>query len=100
MVENFVYNQLSLFFSEQNIHFYGTRAKSKIDFIANFGNKVIPIEAKFQKKASIPVSIKNFNKNYPDRSDYSIIVTLDKLDFQSNTHFIPVILFPFVRFDK
>ncbi|GAI19579.1 unnamed protein product, partial [marine sediment metagenome] len=69
-------------------------------FIVKDKDGLVPIEVKFQKKANIPISIRNFNKNYADKIDYNIIVTLDKLDFQSNTYFIPVLLLPFVRFDK
>ena len=61
---------------------------------------MVPIEVKFQKNANIPVSIRNFSKNYADRIDYNIIVTMNKMDFQNNTYFIPVVLLPFVRFDK
>ena len=100
VVENFVYNQLFLTFSEDNIYFYRTISKSEIDFMVKDKGRLIPIEVKFQKNANIPVSIRNFNKNYADKIDYNIIVTLDKLDFQNNTYFIPVALLPFVRFDK
>ena len=100
VVENFVYNHLFLTFSEDNIYFYRTISKSEIDFIVKDKDRLVPIEVKFQKNANIPVSIRNFNKNYADKIDYNIMVTLDKLDFQSNTYFIPVVLLPFVRFDK
>ena len=42
----------------------------------------------------------NLNRNYADRINYNIIVTLNKLGFQNNTYFIPVVLLPFVRFDN
>jgi len=100
VVENFVYNHLSLIFSEDNIYFYRTISKSEIDFIVKDKSRLVPIEVKFQKKANIPISIRNFNKNYTDRIDYNIVVTLNKLDFQNNTYFIPVVLLPFVRFDR
>ena len=99
-VENFVYNHLFLTFSEDNIYFYRTISKSEIDFIVKYKDRLVPIEVRFQKNANIPVSIRNFNKNYADRIDYNIIVTLNKMDFQNNTYFIPVVLLPFVRFDK
>jgi predicted AAA+ superfamily ATPase len=98
VIENFVYNHLSLFFSEENIHFYRTISKSEIDFIIKNKDRLIPMEVKFQKNANVPVSVRNFSKNYADRIDYNVVVTLDKLDFQSNTYFIPVVLLPFVRF--
>jgi len=47
------------------------------------------MEVKFQKNANVPVSVRNFSKNYADRINYNIVVTLDKLDFQSNAYFIP-----------
>ncbi len=100
VIENFVYNHLSLSFSEENIHFYRTISKSEIDFIIKDKDRLIPMEVKFQKNANVPVSVRNFDKNYADRISYNIVVTLDKLDFQSNTYFIPVVLLPFVRFDK
>lgn len=100
VIENFVYNHLSLSFSEENIHFYRTISKSEIDFIIKDKDRLIPMEVKFQKNANVPVSVRNFDKNYADRISYNIVVTLDKLDFQSNTYFIPVLLLPFVRFDK
>ncbi|GAF74095.1 unnamed protein product, partial [marine sediment metagenome] len=100
VVENFVYNHLFLTFSEDNIYFYRTISKSEIDFMVKDKDRLVPIEVKFQKNANIPVSIRNFSKNYTDKINYNIIVTLDKLDFQSNTYFIPVVLLPFVRFDK
>ena len=98
VVENLIYNHLSLAFSEDNIHFYRTISKSEIDFVVEAKDKLISIEVKFQKKSNTPVSIRNFNKNYADRADYSIIVTLDKLDSQNNTYFIPAVLLPFIRF--
>lgn len=97
VVENFVYNHLFLTFPEDNIYFYRTISKSEIDFIVKDKNRLVPIEVKFQKNANIPVSIRNFNKNYADRIDYNIIVTLNKLGFQNNTYFIPVVLLPFVE---
>jgi len=100
VIENFVYNHLSLSFSEENIHFYRTISKSEIDFIIKDKDRLIPMEVKFQKNANVPVSVRNFSKNYADRIDYNIVVTLDKLDFQSNTYFIPVLLLPFVKFDR
>ena len=100
VIENFVYNHLSLSFSEENIHFYRTISKSEIDFIIKDKDRLIPMEVKFQKNANVPVSVRNFDKNYADRISYNIVVTLDKLDFQSNTYFIPVLLLPFVRFDR
>jgi len=100
VIENFLYNHLSLSFSEENIHFYRTISKSEIDFIIKDKDRLIPMEVKFQKNANVPVSVRNFSKNYADRIDYNIVVTLDKLDFQNNTYFIPVLLLPFVRFDK
>jgi len=100
VVENFVYNHLFLTFSEDNIYFYRTISKSEIDFILKYKDRLIPIEVKFQKNTNVPVSIRNFNKNYADKIDYNIIVTLNKMDFQSNTYFIPVVLLPFVRFDN
>lgn len=100
VVENFVYNRLFLTFSEDNIYFYRTISKSEIDFIVKDKDRLVPIEVKFQKNANIPVSIRNFNKNYADKINYNIIVTLNKLDFQNNTYFIPMVLLPFVRFDK
>jgi len=99
-VENFVYNHLFLTFSEDNIYFYRTISKSEIDFMVKYKDRLIPIEVKFQKNTNIPVSIRNFNKNYADKIDYNIIVTLNKMDFQNNTYFIPVVLLPFVRFDN
>ena len=100
VIENFLYNHLSLSFSEENIHFYRTISKSEIDFIIKDKDRLIPMEVKFQKNANVPVSVRNFSKNYANRINYNIVVTLDKLDFQSNTYFIPVLLLPFVRFDK
>ncbi len=100
VIENFVYNHLSLSFSEENIHFYRTISKSEIDFIIKDKDRLIPMEVKFQKNANVPVSVRNFSKNYTDRINYNIVVTLDKLDFQSNAYFIPVLLLPFVKFNK
>lgn len=100
VVENFVYNHLSLTFSEDSIYFYRTISKSEIDFMVKDKDRLIPIEVKFQKKANIPISIRNFNKNYADRINCNIVITLNKLGLQNNTYFIPVVLLPFLRFDK
>lgn len=100
VIENFLYNHLSLSFSEENIHFYRTISKSEIDFIIKDKDRLIPMEVKFQKNANVPVSVRNFSKNYANRINYNIVVTLDKLDFQSNTYFIPVLLLPFAGFGK
>jgi hypothetical protein len=85
VIENFVYNHLSLSFSEENIYFYRTISKSEIDFIIKDKDRLIPMEVKFQENANVPVSVRNFSKNYADRINYNIVVTLDKLDFQSNS---------------
>ena len=97
IVENFVYNHLALSFPSEDIHFYRTISKSEVDFIIKNGNRLIPIEVKFRKMVSIPVSMRNFGKKYAQKLGFNVIITQTKLDFYNNTYFIPAVLFPFVK---
>jgi len=97
IVENFVYNHLALLFPSEAIYFYRTISKSEIDFIVKKDDKLIPIEVKFRKTSTIPVSLRNFRKRYDLKIDFNLIITQTKLSFCENTYFIPSVLFPFVR---
>jgi predicted AAA+ superfamily ATPase len=97
LMENFVFTQLK----NKNIDmlfYYRTISKSEIDFILNTESGLIPAEVKFRKKVSIPVSIKNFIKNYSKNTEYAIIFTQDYIAKKDNFFFIPVILTEFLDF--
>ncbi|MCD6133044.1 MAG: DUF4143 domain-containing protein [Deltaproteobacteria bacterium] len=64
------------FIFAEDIHFYRTISKSEVDFIIKNGNRLIPIEVKFRKMVSIPVSMRNFGKNM--RKNWILMSSLHK----------------------
>lgn len=66
--ENFIFNILKekTAFSASKINFWRSKDKAEVDFVLNVGDKILPIEVKYQqlKKPEIPVSLKNFITKY------------------------------------
>jgi len=99
-VENFVFIHAGNMKGIQKINYYRTVSKSEIDFILHQEGKLLPLEVKYKKQVkSIPLAIKNFLANYPDRAHQSITVTRDQLEQRDNHYLIPFILLPFLHLD-
>jgi len=68
LFQNMIYNLLKdhTSFSPVNIHFWRTKDKAEVDFILDFGPKVIPIEVKYKdlKRPTVGKSLRSFIKKY------------------------------------
>jgi uncharacterized protein len=98
-IENFIFTTLQNNSDIFRINYYRTISKSEIDFIVVLEGEIIPVEVKFKPNFSkIPVAIKNFKDNYPEKIKRSIIITKDHLAMEKETLFLPFYLVPFIRF--
>ena len=98
IIENIIYNDLSVKYWLDNIYFYRTISKSEIDFIIQKENELIPIEVKYRNNISkIPVAVKNFSNIYKDKVNNKIIITKDYLKKEENNLFIPFYLYSFIK---
>ncbi|WP_457571136.1 ATP-binding protein [Desulfovulcanus sp.] len=95
LVENFAFTHLKL--QNPELFYYRTISKAEIDFIAQYGNFLIPIEVKFRKKASTPVALKNFISNYKNRIKYGLMLTQNIMARKDNIYFLPVTLLDFIH---
>lgn len=80
LVENFVFLELKDIFKECTVNFYRTIAKAEVDFVASYGNRILPIEVKFKKfkRSEVPKGLFNFIKKYaPEKA---IIITREYID--------------------
>ena len=94
VVENFLHRKLIE--TDFKVNYYRTIAKSEIDFVLSGEEKIYLIESKFRNKVSVPVVMKNFEKNYGEC--VRIIITKDTLKKEDSTYFIPVYLFALLDF--
>jgi len=66
--QNFILNLLKekLMFTPAEIHFWRTKDKAEVDFIIDFGQKVVPVEVKFKelKRPEIGRSLRSFITKY------------------------------------
>lgn len=98
IIENIIYNNLTVNNLLDNIYFYRTISKSEIDFVIQKENELLPIEVKYRNNVSkIPVAIKNFSNLYENKINYKIIITKNYLKKEDNNLFIPYYLFSFVK---
>jgi len=98
IIENIIYNNLTVNNLLDNIYFYRTISKSEIDFVIQKENELLPIEVKYRNNVSkIPVAIKNFSNLYENKINYKIIITKNYLKKEDNNLFIPYYLFGFVK---
>jgi predicted AAA+ superfamily ATPase len=78
LVENFVLNEISAIVGEKMfLNYWRTIAKAEVDFVLSDGNKILPIEVKFEsfKKEKIGKSLYSFIKNYSPK--FAIVATKD-----------------------
>ena len=78
LVENFVLNEISSIVEEKMfLNYWRTIAKAEVDFVLSNGNKILPIEVKFEsfKKEKIGKSLYSFIKNYSPK--FAIVATKD-----------------------
>ena len=78
LVENFVLNEISSIVGEKMfLNYWRTIAKAEVDFVLSNGNKILPIEVKFEsfKKEKIGKSLYSFIKNYSPK--FAIVATKD-----------------------
>ncbi|MEM3402017.1 MAG: ATP-binding protein [Candidatus Hadarchaeales archaeon] len=78
MVENFVLLELMRAFPAESLNYWRTIAKAEVDFVLRVGEKLIPIEAKYQSFAEpkISRSLRSFIHTYsPERA---LVVTRDR----------------------
>ncbi|MBU2579190.1 ATP-binding protein [Patescibacteria group bacterium] len=101
IIENFVYNTLLNQYAKEYIHFYRTAGGAEIDFvIEDKNNKLMLCEVKYKNKVNVPVAMKNFEERYAGIVAKKIIITKKILKKERDVYFIPVILLPFVDFNK
>ena len=95
LFQNFIFNLLKtkIQFSAAKINFWRTKEKAEVDFVINWGGKIIPIEVKYQgfKKPTTGRSLRSFiNKYQPEKA---LVITKDfeqKLKINKTTiEFLP-----------
>jgi len=84
LFQNFVFNILKekFRFGGATIHFWRTKDKAEIDFVVNFGKKILPIEVKYkrlsEKNFSIERSLRSFIEKYHPEEAWVINLSLEK----------------------
>ena len=75
LAENFVFNQINQIKGEYPLNFWRTTAKAEVDFVLTVGDKIIPVEVKFEvmKKPKVTRSFRSFPENY--KPEKALIVT-------------------------
>ncbi len=95
LAENFVFNQINQIKENNSLNFWRTTAKAEVDFVLTVGDKIIPVEVKFEamKKPKITRSFRSFLENY--RSEKAVIVTknlwAEEIVGETKIKFIPII---------
>lgn len=66
LLENFIYTQLKMSRLFKNIRFWRTKTGGEVDFVTEFGGKIIGVESKFRSfaKPSFSRSLRHFIKDY------------------------------------
>lgn len=96
--ENFVYNQLRVNLSKEDLKFYRTLSKAEIDFIAKGKHGQYAIEVKStQRKISVPRIMESFEKQYGGETFFKVIVTDNLLEKNKEVLFLPIALVPFIE---
>ena len=99
LIQNYIYLALKNTYGQDNLYYYQTLSKAKLDFVLLLLNKVVPIEIQFFSKINkkFNPSLKIFNKNY----NHSILLNLYytqqycKYEPQHNILFLPIYLAEF-----
>jgi len=93
LFENFVFNILreKIGDSATQIHFWRTKDKAEVDFILNYGLKIIPIEVKYKeiKTPKITRSFQSFVTKYNPDKRYVVHLGLEIEDKMHNINFVP-----------
>ncbi|MBU4350490.1 ATP-binding protein [bacterium] len=101
LVENMTFNILRkansyLFGESMQFFFYRTYDGAEIDFVLRKGNKIFPIEVKYQNfvREKVPTVMKNFMKTKGERCQKGLVVTKDFIGKKSydfgEVYFIPL----------
>jgi predicted AAA+ superfamily ATPase len=82
LFQNFVFNILKekIRFTGAKIHFWRTKDKAEIDFVVDFGKKVLPIEVKFKKLKDCVIErpIRSFIEKYHPQECWIVNLSLEK----------------------
>lgn len=97
-VESFVFATLRSDPRVISLNYYRTISRSEIDFIAQLGEGLVPIEVKFRTNfARVPVAVRHFAGSYGEKVRMSLVVTRDYAGREGDVHFVPFFVLPFVR---
>jgi predicted AAA+ superfamily ATPase len=82
LFQNFVFNILKekIRFTGAKIHFWRTKDKAEVDFVVDFGKKVLPIEVKFKKLKDCVIerSTRSFIEKYHPQECWIVNLSLEK----------------------
>lgn len=82
LFQNFIFNLLKekFRFSGGSLHFWRTKDKAEVDFIVDFGRKVIPIEVKYKKmdQPRVERSMKTFIEKYEPKEFWVVNLNFEK----------------------
>jgi len=95
LAENFVLNQINQIKGDYPVNFWRTTAKAEVDLVLTVGDKMVPIEVKFEtmRTGKITRSFRSFLENYkPERA---LIITKDlwaeETVGETKIKFIPIV---------
>jgi len=96
--ENFVFTVLKSDPRVAKLNYYRTIAKSEVDFIAQIGDRVVPVEVKFRPRfARVPPAILRFREIYKGRAGSGLVVTRDHAGREGDVLFVPFYALPFLK---
>lgn len=77
--QNLIFNLLKERLSETAaaIHYFRTKDGAEVDFVIESGQKIIPIEVKYNWRKSYPYALKSFSAKY--RAEKGLVITSDNL---------------------
>ena len=81
LFQNFVFNIIKekFRFTGASVHFWRTKDKAEVDFVINFGEEIIPIEAKYKKlkEPTVERSLRSFVEKYHPKEAWIINLALE-----------------------
>jgi uncharacterized protein len=99
LIRNYIYLALKNMYGQENIYYYQTLSKAKLDFVLLLVDKLVPVEVQFWSKVSkkFNPSLSFFNKNYQSSILTNVYYTQNyaAFDREKNLFFIPVYLAEF-----
>ncbi len=82
LFQNFIFNLLKekFRFSGGSLHFWRTKDKAEVDFIVDFGRKVIPMDVKYRKmdQPRVERSMKTFIEKYEPKEFWVVNLNFEK----------------------